>query len=294
MRRDLYIAIRRKRGLQIESNKKENMKLLSMMVATFMGLAVCGCSTASPNAGYEGVIIEKPWFFGHGGVDPEPVRTGLTYKALSSDVVYVQMTPTQSHIKFDNLMSSDGIPLSFDAVIRVRVTDSVDLIKRFGEAWYEQNVEREFMSQVRQAVRKRGMNEMAISATAVDAVDNEVAAAMDAYLKRINMPVVLAPNGVTIGKVDPPDAVRNQRIETAQQEQRVHTEEQTKLAEDARQAAERSRAEADNAYRNAMSLSPEQFLELQAINMERAACTGSNKCIFIGPGVKASPLIDTK
>jgi regulator of protease activity HflC (stomatin/prohibitin superfamily) len=265
--------------------------------ALLLGLVVAvitGCNTVAPNVGYEAVLVKKPLFFGHGGVDPVAVKIGRVFTAVTTQAIYVQNTPIQEHIKFDNLMSSDGIPLSFDAVIRVQVTDSVDLIKRFGEDWYQTNVEREFMNQVRQAVRQHGMNEMAISASAVDQVDTNVATAMSAYLTRIKMPVILVPNGVTIGKVDPPDAVRNQRIETAQQEQRVHTEEQTKLAEDARQAAERSRAEADNAYRNSMSMSPEQFLELQAIKMQQAACTSGAKCVFITPGVKSSPIVDTK
>jgi hypothetical protein len=68
------------------------------------------------------------------------------------------------------------------------------------------------------------------------------------------LPVTLI--NVTVGRALPPDAIKHQRIETAQQEQRVLTEGQTKLAEDARKAAEQSRADADNAYRNALGLSP--------------------------------------
>jgi hypothetical protein len=37
-------------------------------------------------------------------------------------------------------MSSDGVPLDFDAVIRLQVTDSVRLIANFGEKWFESNV----------------------------------------------------------------------------------------------------------------------------------------------------------
>lgn len=72
---------------------------------------------------------------------------------------------------------------------------------------------------------------------------------------------------------------------TAEQEQRSNTEKQRKLAEDQRLAAEQSRAAADNAYREAMRLSPEQFLQLEAIKMQRDVCA-SGKCqFFIGGGV---------
>ena len=76
---------------------------------------------------------------------------------------------------------------------------------------------------------------------------------------------------MTVGRANPPDAIKNQRIETAAQEQRANTEKQRKLAEDQRLQAELSRANADNAYRNQMSLSPEQFLRLEAIHMQ-ATC----------------------
>ena len=79
---------------------------------------------------------------------------------------------------------------------------------------------------------------------------------------------------------------KNQRIETATQEQRVQTEQQTKLAEDQRKAAETSRAEADNAYREAMHLSPEQFIQLETIKMQNQVCGSNGKanCTFIQNG----------
>jgi len=266
---------------------------LALLVAILAILPLTGCSTASPNAGYEGVLVEKPWVFGHGGIDPEPVHTGLTFTAWTTDVIYVSMQPIQAHVKFDDLMSSDGVPLDFDAVIRLQVIDSVDLIRRFGEGWYGNNVEREFSNRVRQAVRKHGMNETAISTTAIDAIDREITEGMESYLKSANIPVKLVQ--VTVGKANPPDSIKNQRIETAQQEQRVLTEQQRKLAEDSRKAAEMSRAEADNAFRNAMSMSPEQYLQLEQIHMQEKVCLSqASKCVFISNGSKSQPILDAR
>ena len=104
---------------------------------------------------------------------------------------------------------------------------------------------------------------------------------------------------VTVGRALPPDAIKHQRIETAQQEQRVLTEGQTKLAEDARKAAEQSRADADNAYRNALGLSPQQFIQLETIHMQQAVC-GPQKdghptpCTFILNGTNSSPILDAR
>lgn len=268
------------------------VRAASMAALMVITLTVTGCSTASPNAGYEGVLIEKPWIFGHGGIDSEPVRTGMSITAISTDVVYVSMQPIQADLDMKDIMSSDGVPLEFDAVIRIQVTDSVDLIRRFGEGWYENNVKMQFFNLTRQAVRKHGMNETAISTVAIEDIDHEVSAGMDAYLKQINMPVKLIQ--VAVGKANPPDAIKNQRIATAAQQQRIITEGQTKLAEDARKAAETSRADADNAYRQAMSLSPDQFLQLSAINMQRDICMNGAKCTFISNGSRTMPILDAK
>jgi regulator of protease activity HflC (stomatin/prohibitin superfamily) len=267
--------------------------VLALVGVSCAMLTITGCTIVNPDVGHEAVLVEKPWIFGHGGVDPNPVPTGLTFAALSTSAIDVNMQPVQYEEKFVDLMSSDGVPLDFDTTIALQVSDSVDLIKRFGPSWYENNVEREFANTVRQSVRTHGMNEMAISTTAIDEVDAQVGSHLSEYLKQINMPVRLI--RVTVGRANPPDSVKNQRIETAQQEQRVQTEQQTKLAEDARRAAEQSRAEADNAYRNAIGLNPEQFLELQRINMELKVCgNGGGRCTFIVNGSKSQPILDAR
>ena len=64
---------------------------------------------------------------------------------------------------------------------------------------------------------------------------------------------------------------------------------QRKLAEDARQEAEKSRAAADNAYRNALRMSSEQFLRLEAIHIQREVCLKGG-CTFIMGG--GTPLVN--
>jgi len=88
---------------------------------------------------------------------------------------------------------------------------------------------------------------------------------------------------MTVGRANPPDAIKSQRIETATQEQRIQTEQQTKLAEVQRKSAEEARAAADNAYRQAIGLSPEQYVQLKRIEMENRVCA-DGKCTFIENG----------
>jgi regulator of protease activity HflC (stomatin/prohibitin superfamily) len=264
--------------------------LTTLTFILVLSLSLIGCGFSAPDAGHEAVLIKKPYIFGSGGVDPQPVKAGRQVIAISTEEVVVNMQPQQFSVHFDDLMSSDGVPLDFDGIIRLQVTDSVTLISKFGDKWYDKNVEMEFRNRVRQAVRKHGMNETAISTTAIEAIDNEVSGAMEQYIRDSGLPIKLIQ--VTVGKANPPDSIKSQRIETAAQEQRVNTEKQRKLAEDQRKAAELSRAEADNAYRVAMQLSPQQYIALETIKMQRDACSHST-CTFLVGG-NAVPTLPVK
>jgi len=250
------------------------MKYLVMLIAVGLG----GCSVYSPDAGHEIVLIEKPWIFGHGGVDSDSIKPGRTFAAITTDGVDVYMQPQKFDTEMHDTMTSDGVPISFHAIVVLQVTDSVVLIKNFGANWYRNNLEEQFKTMVRQAVRKRGMNETAISTTALDAIDAEIRDALKAFIKEKGLPIQLVT--MTVGRANPPDAIKNQRIETATQEQRIQTEQQTKLAEVQRKSAEEARAAADNAYRQAIGLSPEQYVQLKRIEMENRVCA-DGKCTFI-------------
>ena len=236
-------------------------------------------------------MIARPILFGNGGINPEPVKAGRTMVAWTTQVVYVDMKPTQYSVHFDDFMSRDGVPLDFDAVIRIQVTDSVKLVSEFGPAWYETNVAAEFANRVRQAVRKHGMNETAIDTTAIDDIDREVSGAMEEYLTGAALPIRLIQ--VTVGKANPPDAIKDQRIDTAKQQQRQKTEVERKLAEDQRKAAEQSRADADNAYREAIGMSPDQFIALAQINMMEKACAAdkATPCTFVISSSATAPIV---
>lgn len=247
-----------------------------------------------PEAGEEAVLVAHPWFFGSGGIYDTPVTTGSAFKAPSTTAIYVNIQPQEWDVKFEDLMSRDGVPLHFDATIVLRVTNSVGMIREFGQNWYENNVDSVFRNYVRQAVRKYGMNEIAIDTAAVDAVDKEVTEKMQAYVTNSKIPVVLV--RLTVGKVNPPDSVRDQRVETAKQEQRKETEIKTQDAEVSRKQEEEARADADNAYRNKLGLTSQEFVELERIKMMRDTCIVSDKnpnpCTFIiGNG---TPIVNTK
>jgi regulator of protease activity HflC (stomatin/prohibitin superfamily) len=254
---------------------------IGVVVLVLFCLTLAGCKSVAPDAGHEVVLVEKPMFFGHGGIDPEPVRTGRSFVAATTDGIDVNMQPLAFQQDLPDTMTADGVPVSFHAIMNIRVTDSVKLISQFGPNWYANNLDAPFMSLVRQQVRQHGMNEVAISASAIDSIDAEITKGLNSFITAKRLPVELIT--LTIGRAIPPDAVKNQRIETATQEQRIQTEQQKKLAEDARAQSEQSRAKADNAYREAMQLSPEQFIQLETVKMMERAC-GNGNCTFVPPG----------
>jgi hypothetical protein len=249
-----------------------------------------GCSVASPDAGHEAVWVEKPMIVGHGGINPIPVTTGRSYGWLTSNAIDVNMQPQRVDMEFDDMMTSSGVPVSFHVVAQFKVTDAVKLVSAFGAdrdsdgkwGFWDRNMDQPLRTAVRDSVKKRDMQEMAISQTAADAVGAEVSTAANQLVQSLGVPIVFTT--INVGRVNPPDAIKNQRIETAAQEQRAITMQQTKLAEDQRKMAEQSRASADNAYREAMQLSPDQFLQLERIKMQRDVCEHAACTFFIGGG----------
>ena len=261
-----------------------------LLIPVFALLTLVGCSTVSPDAGHEAVLVYKPWLIGSGGVDPTPVHTGLTYTALTTTGVDVSLLPQRVDMEFDDMMTSSGVPVNFHVVLGFKVTDSVKLVSKFGAdrdektgdwGFFNRNLDQPIRTAVRDSVKKRDMQEMAISQTAADQVGSEVQAATLNILTQLGVPIQLT--SLNVGRVNPPDAIKHQRIDTATQEQRIITEQQRKLAEDQRKMAEESRAAADNAYNQQMHLTPEQYIQLEQMKVWRDVCAGG-KCTFITNG----------
>jgi regulator of protease activity HflC (stomatin/prohibitin superfamily) len=261
-------------------------------------VALSACATVQPDAGHEAVLVRKPLVFGSGGVDSTPVKTGLKYVAFTTKGIDVNMQPRRIDEEFTDLMTLDGVPIDFHSVITLQVVDSVKLVRDFGAdagpdgvpGFWMRNMDQPFRTAVRDAVKAHGMNEMAIQATASDDVDRVVTEHLLRIVKETGVPVKIL--DVSLGRANPPDAILHQRVETAAQEQRINTEKQKKLAEDQRKMAEESRAAADQAYNQKMGLNTEQYVALQAIQMQRDVCS-KGTCTFIY-GANATPLLNLR
>src|SRR5690348_6911956 len=131
--------------------------ILGVFALAFMMTA---CATVQPDAGHEAVLVRKPLLFGSGGVDATPVKTGLKYVAFTTQGVDVNMQPRRIDAEFTDLMTSDGVPIDFHAVLTVQVTDSVKLVRDFGAdiqndgtpGFWTRNIDQPFRTAVRDAV----------------------------------------------------------------------------------------------------------------------------------------------
>src|SRR5579859_1382707 len=135
-------------GTHAEGNKL-NLRTfavgLGVVIVGLLAVAIAGCKSVAPDAGHEVVLVEKPMFLGHGGIDPEPVRAGRTFVAATTDGIDVNMQPVVYQQDLPDTMTADGVPVSFHAIMNIRVTDSVKLISQFGPNWYANNLDAPFM-----------------------------------------------------------------------------------------------------------------------------------------------------
>ncbi len=244
-------------------------RFATILGALWLLLAASGCVMVAVDAGHEGVLVEKPFFFGHGGVDAMPVTTGRVWVAPTTEVINVDIRPVQYSEHFD-IISAENAPVSFDAFLIANVMEgrSPELITRFGPNWYVNNVKEAFRTFVREEVQRYPLFQLTTDPTTraklQDAIYQEVRTKL---VEKQNIPVRL--NRVVIGSILPPKGVLEQTAQTIIQEQRKITMIEFQKAEEAREKAERQRGIADRAYREHLGLSAPEFVDLRRIEVQK-------------------------
>lgn len=279
---------------------KKIVSMLGLMVSLLM-LSACGKEIPEGN---EGVFISKPYFFGHGGVQSTSDKTGYSWMWWTTSIVLVDMRPVKFEETFEDVITSDNIPVNFSAYIILKVEDGKShiLVDKYGKdllGLYKNNLKEVFRTKVRREAQGFSMTALTTDRD-VDTKTNSVHMIMDGIAERVNsqlqdyinksgLPVTI--NQVIISKATPPESVRKAISDTAAQQQRKQTEQQRRDAELARKEAETERANADNAYRNGLGLTPAEFAELLKVEM----CMKDDSCTMImniGGGTAPSLLVD--
>lgn len=230
---------------------------------------LASCTSVTPNAGEEAVLIHKPWFFGSGGVDMTPVETGLEYTWLSTDYVIVSMLPQKYDENLDDATSNDNTLLDFNTQIQLQVRDNKSpiLIKNYGENWYERVIQEVFRNTVRGYISYFGPFDLMSNREVLDSINVAVKTDIENYIKELSikhgeLPVDVV--NVVIGRAIPNDKQKAEMDNTAAATQAKRTEESRLEMLKAKEAAERQRAIADKAYQDELGLSTEQFIQLRA------------------------------
>lgn len=245
-----------------------------------------GCALVAVDAGHEGVLVEKPFFFGHGGVDPVPVKTGRVAIAPTTQIIDVEIRPIQYSEHFD-IISSENAPVSFDAFLIANVIEgrSPELISKYGPNWYANNAKEAFRTFVREEVQKYPLFQLTTDPTTRQKLQDAIAKEVQTKLiEKQGIPVRL--NRVVVGSILPPKGVVEQTTQTIIQEQRKITMVEFQKAEESREKAEKQRGIADRAYRESLGLTAPEFVDLRRIEVQKEIVQHSPAALTVIMGLE--------
>ncbi|HQY56934.1 MAG: SPFH domain-containing protein [Nitrospira sp.] len=256
----------------------------SMLGTVGLLLVTSGC--VAIEAGHEGVLVEQPFFFGHGGVDAAPSKTGRVWVAPTTKVIEVDVRPLQYSEHFD-IISAENAPVSFDAFMIANVVEgrSPEIVGRYGTNWYQNNVKEAFRTFVREEVQKYPLFQLTTDPTTRTKLQDAIAREVQTKLiDKQNMPIRL--NRVVVGSILPPKGVVEQTTQTIVQEQRKITMVEFQKAEEAREKAEKQRGIADRAYRESLGLTAPEFVDLRRIEVQKEIVQHSPAALTVIMGLE--------
>lgn len=255
--------------------------LLALSVVGLAAFFIFFVRSITVEAGHEVVIFDRPYWFGNEGVRQEPLRKGRTLVWPTSYGVAVDVTPKAYPVKFNDLPTGDNSLLDFNTTIQVKVLDSVKLITEFREEWFQNNLQRPYEAAFRDISKEYTMTQIMSDPNVSREIESKLLKILNEKAKADGIPVVVM--DFNMGQGRPNDEVVTQMNETVAQEQAAKTFQKAKAAQDARKASEESRAAADKAYADKMNYTPEQLVQLRAIDKYSEACIKST-CVVMANG----------
>ena len=264
-------------------------KFLYLLAVACVSIAtLTSCRPASPGPGQECVLIEQPWLFGHGSVNSEPVKTGLTWCALSTVIVYVKTTPIAYDEHIEDAYSNDNTQLDWDIqiILQVQSGRSPILISNYGSDWYKNNIHKPFTSHFYNLVGNYSPFDLMSNRAVTDTIEVLMKKYMEDYIadlskKKGEMPITV--NNIIIGKGTPNEQMKKEMDRTAAMIQERKSQEQREATQKARESAERQRAISDKAYMKEMGLTPDQYMQLRLYEILEKK-QGANIDVLVGSG----------
>ena len=273
-------------------------KFLSFFVFALVAmLCMTSCHGVSPDADEEAVLIEKPWFFGQGGVIEDPVESGLTWCWWSTHSETFKIIPVKHQVDMNDLFSDDNTPLDFHTIIITQIEKgkSPILLKNYGKDWFDTNIYNEYCKFVRNYISQNSPFDLMSNRQVLDDIDAKVLKQTQDLVARLSkekeFPVII--KQVTIGKAIPNEEQLNEMNKTAKAVQAKQTQEREAEVQIAREKAERQRAKADKAYREELGLNMAQFIELRKWDVIEKK-QGANIDVVVGGNTNPAMIYNTK
>lgn len=261
------------------------MKKYLFLISLTSVFCLASCHKVAPNADEEAVLIYKPWFFGHGGVEMEAVESGLTWCWATTESKKFKIVPVKHQVNMDDLFSDDNTPLDFHTIIITQIEKgkSPVLLQNYGANWFDTNIYNYYCNLVRDHISQHSPFDLMSNRTILNEIDEKILKQMQDYIKRLSeekeFPVRI--KQVTIGKAIPNMEQLAEMNKTARAVQAKQTQERETEVQIAREKAERKRAIADKAYREELGLSTEDFINLKWI--ELIAKKNASIDVMVGP-----------
>ena len=263
---------------------KKFLTMFSIAIMAMFSLTSCiGCTTV--DADEETVLIDKPWFFGHGGVQKKAVETGLEWIWWSTDTETFKIIPIKHQVDMNDLFSDDNTPLDFHTVIITQIEKGKTpiLLQNYGVDWFNTNIYNEYCNLVRDHISQHSPFDLMSNRAILNEIDAKVLKQMQDFVAKLSkekeFPIII--RQVTIGKATPNEKQLEEMNNTAKAVQAKQTQERQVEVELAREKAERQRAKADKAYMEEMHLSTSDFISLKWIETI-AAKNGANIDVLVG------------
>lgn len=267
---------------------KKFLTMFSFAILAMISMTMTSCiGCTEVDADEEVVLIDKPWFVGHGGVQSAPVQTGLKWIWMSTDTEHFKIVPFKHQVDMDDLFSDDNTPLDFHTVIitQIKQGKSPILLQNYGVDWFNTNLYNEYCNLVRDHISQHSPFDLMSNRSILNDIDAKVLARMrlfvDSLSKEKEFPIII--RQVTIGKATPNEKQLEEMNNTAKAVQAKQTQERQAEVELAREKAERQRAKADKAYREELGLSTQDFINLKWIETI-AAKQGASIDVMVGAG----------
>ena len=156
-----------------------------MMISMFM---LTSCYFANPSYDKEVAFKQTPWFIGETGVQDKPCNS-LTFYCQTTSAVEFYMLPVKHEFKFDDLLSNDNTQLdvNISMVLQIKRGKTPDLLRYYGENWYETFIEPYFKNKVREYVSTYSPFDLMSNREVLAQFDKRIQADMTNYIASLSL-----------------------------------------------------------------------------------------------------------